>query len=249
MRVITWNCRNATAKSRVWDYLLELAPDVALLQEVRGLPQHVMNDYAAIQHYPVCKDGVPQRFTTAVLVRGSIGDPIPLTSSFPSVNAELQHFVGNLVGVELKPDRGPRIKAVCVYSPAWPVDRGRLSGVDVTGVRLKQSRDVWVADLLWAALASDKPQPDAYWVIGGDFNLCETFDFWRGGAEGESRIPGSYEQTRPDGLPSAYERVPHSNLPDGPQRHGDGADRLPVCDGRPTRELNHVWHGPPLAGV
>ena len=109
MRVITWNCRNATVKSRVWDYLLELAPDIALLQEVRGIPKHVGSAYAAVQQYPVCKDGVPQRFTTAVLVRGSVGDPISLKSPYAWVNSELQHFAGNLVGVDLKPDHGPRI--------------------------------------------------------------------------------------------------------------------------------------------
>ena len=79
---------------------------------------------------------------------------------------------------------GRGFKAICVYSPAWPVDRGRLSGVDVTAVRLPQSRDVWVSDLLWAALSASSPQPGDYWVIGGDFNLCETFDSWHGGPRG-----------------------------------------------------------------
>ena len=29
--VVSWNCRRATAGSPLWDYLLELDPDVALL--------------------------------------------------------------------------------------------------------------------------------------------------------------------------------------------------------------------------
>jgi len=73
---------------------------------------------------------------------------------------------------------------VNVYSPAWPVDRSRLSGVDVGPVRLKLNRDVWVADLLWASLSPSFLQSSEYLVVGGDFNLSETFDAWKGGARG-----------------------------------------------------------------
>ncbi len=184
MRVVTWNCRKASARSGVWDYLLELAPDLVLLQEVRGMPKHVESRYAAVQQYPVRKNGSPQQFTTAILVRGSVRNRITLQGPAPWVDGELQRFAGNLVGVELQPDHGPRLRVICVYNPAWPVDRSRLVGVDVTAVRLMQNRDIWVGDLLWAALSLNKPQPGDPWIIGGDFNLCETFDAWRGGPRG-----------------------------------------------------------------
>jgi exonuclease III len=184
VRVVTWNCPKASAQSRVWDYPLELAPDLALLQEVCGIPKHVERRYATVQQYPVRKNGTPHQFTTAILVRGSVGNRIPLRGPAPWVDAELQRFAGNLIGVELQPDRGPRLKIICVYSPPWPVDKRRLAGVDVTAVRLTQNRDVWVSDLLWAALSVQNPQPDDPWIIGGDFNLCETFDTWRGGPRG-----------------------------------------------------------------
>ena len=48
-----------------------------------------------------------------------------------------------------------------------------------------QNRDVWVGDLLWAALRLNKPQADDPWIIAGDFNLCETFNSWKGGTKGE----------------------------------------------------------------
>ena len=159
MRVVTWNCRKASAQSRVWDYLLELAPDLALLQEVCGIPPHVKSRYTTVQQYPIRKNGSPQQFTTAVLIRGVVGDYITLQGPAPWVDAELQRFAGNLIGVELQLDYGPRLKIICVYSPAWPVDKRRLMGVDVTAVRLTQNRDVWVTDLLWAALSLSKPQP------------------------------------------------------------------------------------------
>jgi hypothetical protein len=176
VRVVTWNCRKASAQSRVWDYLLELDPDLALLQEVCGIPQHVKSRYTAVQQSPVRKNGSPQQFTTAVLVRGVVGNRLMLQGPAPWVDAEIQRFAGNLIGVELQPDGGPRLKIICVYSPAWPVDKRQLVDVDVTAVRLTQNRDVWVTDLLWAARFLNKPQPGEPWIIGGDFNLCETFD-------------------------------------------------------------------------
>lgn len=184
MRAVTWNCRNASAKSKVWDYLLELNPDLAFLQEVGSIPKSVENEYSLIQRYPVGKGGAPQRFTSAILVRGALGDEITLHGPAPWVDAELHRFAGNLCGVELQPDRGPRIKAICVYSPPWPVDRTRLTGIDVCAVRLLQNQDVWVADLLWAALCINKPRADDPWIIAGDFNTCETFDAWKGGPRG-----------------------------------------------------------------
>ena len=184
MRVVTWNCKNASAKSQVWDYLLELGPDLAFLQEVRGIPKSIESRYSIIQRRPVRKSGLPQRFTIVILVRGSIGTAIMLQGPAQWVDAELDRFAGNLVGVELQPDCGQRLRAICVYSPAWPVDRRRLVDIDATTVRLLQNRDVWVGDLLWAALCLNKPQVDDPWIIAGDFNLCETFDSWKGGPRG-----------------------------------------------------------------
>ena len=71
-----------------------------------------------------------------------------------------------------------------MYSPAWPVDRTRLDGIDVSGVKLSQNPNVWVSDLLWAALNCQHPTLSAEWVIAGDFNASETFDQWRGGPRG-----------------------------------------------------------------
>ena len=58
---------------------------------------------------------------------------------------------------------------------------GQLTGIDTSGIRLRLNRDVWLADILLAALpAADGSE----WVVGGDFNLSETFDAWPGGPRG-----------------------------------------------------------------
>jgi exodeoxyribonuclease-3 len=100
------------------------------------------------------------------------------------VNAELDRFAGNLVASEVKLEAGPLLKAVSVYSPAWPVARSRLTGIDASNVRLTQNHDVWVTDLLWAALRQSAPFGSDAWLVAGDFNLSETFDLWRDGPRG-----------------------------------------------------------------
>ena len=118
------------------------------------------------------------------------------------MDADLPRFAGIRIGVELHPDSGPRLKILCVYSPAWPVDKRRLADVDVTAVRLTQNRDVYVGHLLWAALILEKPQPLDPWIIGGDFNLCETFDTWRWGPRGNREYAGSDGSAWSGGLSS-----------------------------------------------
>jgi exonuclease III len=41
MRIISWNVRRASATSPAWKYLLDCAPDLALLQEVGTVPDSV----------------------------------------------------------------------------------------------------------------------------------------------------------------------------------------------------------------
>jgi len=38
-RVVTWNLHHGKVSSLAWDYLLELNPDIALLQEAGILPE------------------------------------------------------------------------------------------------------------------------------------------------------------------------------------------------------------------
>jgi endonuclease/exonuclease/phosphatase family metal-dependent hydrolase len=183
-RIITWNCRRAVASSDLWDYFLELDPDVALLQEVMSVPATVLGRYSCQMVRAMGETGAPQRFNTAILVKGEIGPPVPLVAPSHWVAAELRLFAGNLVAHQVTPHNGTPMRVVSVYSPAWAVDRARLKGLDVTSMKLTLSRDVWVTDLLWASLVQMKLDPSDQWVIAGDFNLSETFDRWRGGPRG-----------------------------------------------------------------
>jgi endonuclease/exonuclease/phosphatase (EEP) superfamily protein YafD len=181
LRVVTWNVHQAPADSPAWNHLLSLVPDVALLQEVVALPDVVKATFDSRFERAIRRQGQPQRFGSAVLVKGKIVRPIPLTAAEAWVTAELIHFGGVVVPCEIEV-KGARLAAISVHSPAWPVDRERLTDVSVGSVKLTQSPDVWVADLLLSALRSrDVLGP---LIVGGDFNLCETFDAWKGGPRG-----------------------------------------------------------------
>jgi len=182
MRVVTWNCRRASQSSDVWDYLCELSPDIAILQEVTSLPKYLGNNFKLLKKRPTAKSGAEQRFYSVVLVRGEITQELQLRGSSNWVSRELQLFSGNLLSCKAIVCGVP-LSIVAVYSPAWPIDRVRLEGIDVASVKLTQNADVWVADLLWSALQTEDLVGNR-WVIAGDFNLSETFDSWRGGPRG-----------------------------------------------------------------
>ena len=118
-RVVAWNVHGAKADPDrgVWKYLLELDPDVAFLQEVGGIPQHVRARFVCHEQRAMTNSS-PQRFSTALLVKGPMGQVVPLPAPADWVARELKHFAGNLVARELLPDNGPALKAVCVGSPA-----------------------------------------------------------------------------------------------------------------------------------
>jgi hypothetical protein len=49
-----------------------------MLQEVMSVPASVLARYSCQMERAVAKAGTPQRFNTAVLVKGQIGPPMPL---------------------------------------------------------------------------------------------------------------------------------------------------------------------------
>ena len=184
LRVVSWNCRRASATHALWRYLADLAPDVAVLQEVSSLPQDLLQAYNSRIAVPVGKTGKPQRFRSVLLVRGEIVEETSLRSTTEWVNAELTHFATNLPVYRIRTPTIADLMVVNVYSPAWPVDRVRLQGHDVAAVKLKQNPDVWVTDLLVTALREHLASTRAEWLIAGDFNSCESFDQWKGGPRG-----------------------------------------------------------------
>ena len=126
--------------------------------------------------YALRKDGKTQKFQTAVLVRGNISDELTLTSDHDWVTEELRLFAGNLLGCVVHVPRHSPLFVLSVYSPAWPILKNRLSGTDVSAVKLKHNPDVWCTELLWSGLSHMLQKQNQQWIVGGDLNSSETFD-------------------------------------------------------------------------
>jgi exonuclease III len=186
LRAVSWNCNRATAeKAELWKYLMELNPDTAFLQEVNSIPANICSVYRCYKKPAVYKDGSQQRFSTVLLVKGQLGDPIHLMGGEEWLDNELEHLEGNLLGSQLLPEAAQAINAVSVYSPAWAIVPERLKDRDLSDIRLTlQKEDVWAADFLWTSLKQIPNLRNELWIIAGDFNLSETFDSWSGGPRG-----------------------------------------------------------------
>ncbi len=187
MRVISWNMRKATETSIAWEILNDLNPDVALLQEVASIPNSIKESFKGGIKFQkaVGKTGKPQQFGTAIFVKGTIVSELPLSSEYDWLNRELKHFAGNIVACVVQPKGYSKLKTISVYSPAWPVDPARLKGIDFTpisGVLPEPRPAVWLIELVLAALQNIKLRRSERWLVGGDFNTSETFDFtWGSG--------------------------------------------------------------------
>jgi len=129
------------------------------------------------------KDDTPQHFNTAILVKGHVGEPILLSAPTEWMAKELKRFEGNLVTGQVVSDNGSTVKAISVYSPAWEIERTRVSMYDLSEITLPTASGIWLADILWASLKHMKPSANEPWIIAGDFNLSETFDTWRVGKQ------------------------------------------------------------------
>lgn len=227
MKVVCWNMRRATAASAAWDYLLELNPDLALLQEVSSIPPGVSSAYATLSATSPTKSGGRQRFSTVILARAPEVEPFQLTSDIDWVQEELARFSGNLLACRTEVCNLP-LTVVSVHSPAWPIDAERLAPHDVSVIKLKQNPRLWVTELLWAAVR-DRDRDEA-WLVGGDLNASETFDtMWRGGPRGNRELLDRMEA-------AGFTEV---------LRHCNGGEITPTFrntgDGRVIHQIDHLF--------
>ncbi|MCD6435575.1 MAG: hypothetical protein J7L15_04240 [Clostridiales bacterium] len=175
MKIITWNLHRASKENPIWNLILELNPDIALLQEVGSIPKDILNKFDVLSKFATNKEGNSQKFRTVVLVKGKIIQEINLKSEFDWVNKELEFFKGNFIACNIQLANKESFNVVSVYSPAWTVGKNRLKGIDVSKVKLASNNKIWASEIIWTALKSanlnNKP-----WIVGGDYNSSETFD-------------------------------------------------------------------------
>jgi exonuclease III len=162
--------------SGLWDYLLELDPDIALLQDFGALPDHVLEQYV---HAPNIRAPVANRaphHNTGLLLRNASAKDLPLPAPSDWVAGELENWQDHFTAKRVSLPSGVALKILSVYSPAFPIDPARMQEVDTTGIQLTQSPDVWGTELLWATLRSMDIANEDPLVVAGDLNSCETLD-------------------------------------------------------------------------
>lgn len=170
LKLITWNTRRIYSNNiEFWNYFNEINPDIALLQEVKELP--LLNEYTSYSVFPLTRHDTLQRFQTVILLKGRILEDIDLKTDKEWVNQLLDKYKGNIVAKKVLV-KEKEINLINVYSPAWPIQVS--PDIDVSDVKLKNNDYLWLADILRYVLRNtDQSRP---WIIGGDFNLSETFD-------------------------------------------------------------------------
>lgn len=73
--------RRASRDSPAWEFFSHIDPDLALLQEVAGIPKALTDQYDVVMR-PAAGTRQAQRFSTAILARGTIHAPVALTSQW-----------------------------------------------------------------------------------------------------------------------------------------------------------------------
>ena len=172
--------RRAKAESSAWQILLDLDPEIALLQEVGAVPERVLEAFSVVASHPRTKAGRPQRFQTAVLSKFPLDASLTLSSELDWVNDEYEHYSGNILSCTSTSGRSGRLNLVSFYSPAWHIPDERLVDTDLSQVKLTNNPKVYVTEILWKLLADSMPSAEGGWIIAGDFNSSTTFDWMWG---------------------------------------------------------------------
>lgn len=177
LRVVTWNLRRASLYSPAWDYLLELDPDIAILQDFGTIPGRVLEIYAtAPDMTSAYGSGKAPRYFAEVLSKGTVSRRLDLPAFEEWIKEELHAYRDFITARHVTLGSGIHLTAMSVYSPAFALDTPRLDGVDTSSIRLSQHSKIFGTELLWATLGAMQIQPTERLVVAGDFNSSETFD-------------------------------------------------------------------------
>ena len=150
-------------------------------QEAIDFSDTFTSRYSTSHKFAVKDNGEKQIFGTAIAVKREILSEISLRSEIDWMDKGIDYFEGNLLGAVIKTKNGKQFNVVSAYSPAWAVDKKRLEGIDTTGIQLDGNPDVWCTEALWCGLRDSMPKHPGTWIVGGDLNTSELFDFGRDG--------------------------------------------------------------------
>lgn len=166
MKTLTWNVNQAgESRSGLWRTLHGEDPDIAMLQEVRKIPDWIRTRYNCYSEGQ-----------TVVLSKWEIVEKPYLTSEFKWVNRIRSECVERILECEVIDGEGARYRVVSVLLPHFRIPEEALTGVDVSSLKLKNNPHVWFTEILWSLLRNAGIADDANWIVSGDFNSSVKFD-------------------------------------------------------------------------
>ena len=177
MKVLIWNVnRTGASRHAVWAIIQREAPDIALLQEVTGLPRWVKERYQSHLVAPRYFSGHRANFKSAILSKWPMDTTPFLASSLYWVNAIHWERCGWLLGSEVMRGDGGRLRLISVHSPVFSIPNEALEDVDVSPINLTNNPKLWFTEILWSLLREADLDKNTGWIVGGDFNSSLLFD-------------------------------------------------------------------------
>jgi hypothetical protein len=185
MRVVTWNMAfrsHGQHHDRAWHWVFdELRPAVFLCQEAVP-PDWVRRERTVIweRAYPTGRatwgTGLVTNMSCSPARVSSLDawfDALPKCLPGEALPAGIHRADGWIACAHVDLPRLGSTLVASVHSPAYPVERSRLAGIDVTGMKLKKNPDLWFTDILFHFLRAQLGQR---LLVGGDFNASRLLD-------------------------------------------------------------------------
>jgi len=183
MRVVSWNLaymkparfKEVENRRRQWEFLGDLQPDIAMLQECRPedlinlAPFEMKNEYKVLAKIPLKWSAC-----SALLLRSDF-----IAEHLPSSSPWLEYLSGYLCLASINIYRR-KILIVSVHTPAKVVNDPRVSQDDHIKIKRPSLELAWHNDLAVAALADISVGFDGF-IISGDWNTARLFDKIMGG--------------------------------------------------------------------
>lgn len=190
MRVITWNMRKASLRSEAWNYLLELDPDIALIQDAGPVPDAVRSQLAIASDAGTYIEGRVARHMTLILARGEIGEFRPLPVPNWWVGSALQAWREYFTTRTVMLPSGESLNVMSVYSLAIPVPRSWWEDQNVSSIKLVNNPKIWGTELMVATLRANETVATEPWIVAGDLDSSLLFDHPKpqGNAEIQERM-------------------------------------------------------------
>jgi exonuclease III len=210
MRIVTWNMgfwSHRSSHDQAWHWLLEtLQADITLCQEC------VPPDWIGKEWTIFWKKAPPphskQPWGTALVTRlPASSTRLPeldmwfsnLPDRSPGENeiSWIHSTDGWLASAEIEIPNVGLTLVISIHNPSYPIERERLAGIDISAIKLKKNKNLWLLDVLFYFL---RDRLGKGLLLGGDFNYSRLLD----DAYGESGNHEFFDRIRDEGFLSLH---------------------------------------------